>query len=173
MRKYLVVLAGVFVFLGCTVRQIDSSGNVISIKNYGSSFSSNDTALTEKELRQKIINHEVYTDKESFTVLDNKILFYYEKRMRKRVYGTWYFRKVYNPTRDEYVDSFCIVKGQIRKGLDNSTVSKCMRFYPEDDAHGNLYLGVGVYCTGFGAGNCSINNKYTGYYRFRKTEVED
>lgn len=171
-----ILILSIIYMNGCTVRKLDDNGRVVWEKNYGPSLSSNDTALNEKELRKKIINHEVYRNGESFFVLDNHIMFYYDKVTREREYGTWFIRRVFNPTREEYVDSFCILKGQSYKGVDNDTQGMCMRFYPEKDKHHNLYLGVNVrHCTGFKNTfvpiTCNIDRKYTHYYRIKKSSI--
>ena len=155
---------------------------IVGCAGGGASLGS-DRALTASQLKAKLVNGELYRDTESFYLLENNILMYEDKETRERTYGAWYIKKVYNPTKKHYVDSVCLVRGKTKKYIGFWTKATCIRLYPENDKHDNLYLGVYVPCHNINgnASNtvatekpiCQENDKRFGYYRIKKSKREE
>lgn len=139
----------------------------------GSSISSNsDNALSANQLKEKLINGEIYRDTEAFYFLENNIFVYKDKETNKEEYGSWQIRKVFNPSKNVYVDSICFDSSSADEYDPSSRRGICMRLYPKSDKYDNLYLGIFVRCHDISLENpiCKVSDKLFGHYRIKKTK---
>jgi hypothetical protein len=123
---------------------------ILTITGCNAKFIRNSGELNEKQLKEKLINGELYRDTESLYFVENNILMYGDKEDHKKQYGAWYIRKVKSMRHGDLHDAICIIRGTTKKFVTSSTKAVCMRLNHVEDPvghHDNLYLSYYYHCT--------------------------